>query len=43
VDNDDEISTPVGLMTLGTLVVLLVLGAWKLIDLTKWFIRWLLP
>lgn len=42
-NDDDEISTPVGLLTLGSLVVLLVLGVWKLIDLTALFIRWLLP
>lgn len=41
-NEDDEISTPLGLATLGTLVVLIVLGVWKLLDLTAWFIKWLL-
>lgn len=42
-NEDDEISAPIGLLTLGTLLVLLLLGVWKLVDLTAMFIRWLLP
>lgn len=42
-NDENDISTPVGLLTLTTLLVLLVLGVWKLIDLTALFIRWLLP
>lgn len=42
-DETDEISTPIGLLTLGTLLVLIVLGVWKLVDLTAAFLRWLLP